>query len=122
MRPHVNSFRALYAAALALLAGAGFVALSRLSAQAPAAKALEAAPNPRVFLDTYCVTCHNQKIKTPGLIPATVDLAKPGMHAETLEKVIGKLRAALMPPPGMPRANEAMTHAVAVALENEVPP
>jgi hypothetical protein len=50
----------------------------------------------------------------------TVDLTKPGAHEETLEKVIAKLRAGSMPPPGMPRANEATYHAVASALENEV--
>ena len=100
--------------ALALL-GAGSFAVSRLSAQATLA-----ATNPRAFLDTYCVTCHNQKLKTAGLMLDTVDLSKPGEHAETLEKVIAKLRAGSMPPPGMPRANEATYHAVAIALENDV--
>jgi len=50
----------------------------------------------------------------------TVDLAKPGANAETLEKVIAKLRAGSMPPPGMPRADEAAYHAVASALENVI--
>jgi hypothetical protein len=107
------------AASLAILT-AGFVTLSRMSAQAPANATLTAAPTPRVFLDTYCVICHNQKLKTAGLMLDTVDLAKPGAHAEVLEKVIGKLRAGSMPPPGMPRANEATYHAVASALENEI--
>jgi mono/diheme cytochrome c family protein len=106
--------------AVALLLGGGVVAFSRLGAQAPAPNVAAAAPNPRVFLDTYCVTCHNQKLKTAGLMLDTVDLTKPGAHEETLEKVIAKLRAGSMPPPGMPRANEATYHAVASALENEV--
>jgi mono/diheme cytochrome c family protein len=109
----------LCAAGLAVLA-AGFVTLSRMSAQAPANATVTAPPTPRVFLDTYCVTCHNQKLKTAGLMLDTVDLAKPSAHAEVLEKVIGKLRAGSMPPPGMPRANEATYHAVASALENEI--
>ena len=95
-----------------LLGGALF--MTRLSAQAPAP------PAPRAFLDTYCVTCHNQKLRTAGLALDTVDLSKPGANAEVLEKVIGKLRAGSMPPPGMPRANEETYHAVAVALENTV--
>jgi hypothetical protein len=111
-------------AALTLLLGGGLVTLSRLGAQAPArlenANAAPAAPNPRAFLDTYCVTCHNQKLKTAGLMLDTVDLAKPGIHAETLEKVIGKLRAASMPPPGMPRPDAATYQAVASTLENEI--
>jgi hypothetical protein len=91
-----------------------------LGAQAPAPNVAAAAPTPRVFLDTYCVTCHNQKLKTAGLMLDTVDLAKPGVHAEVLEKVIGKLRAGSMPPPGMSRANEATYRIVASALENEI--
>jgi len=107
------------AAALAVLAS-GFVALSRMSAQAPAANAAPTAPTPRVFLDTYCVTCHNQKLKTAGLMLDTVDLAKPGAHAEVLEKVIAKLRAGSMPPPGMPRRDAATYRVVASTLENEI--
>ena len=49
-----------------------------------------------------------------------VDLADPGAHAEVLEKVIAKLRAGSMPPPGMPRADAATYHAVASTLENEI--
>ena len=90
-----------------------------MSAQAPAS-ATPTPPTPRVFFDTYCVTCHNQKLKTAGLMLDKLDLTNPGAHAEVLEKVIGKLRAGSMPPPGMPRANDATYHAVAVALENEI--
>lgn len=116
----MNSLKALYAAGLALLLGTGLVTLSRMSAQAPAAKAAPAATTPRAFFDTYCVTCHNQKLKTAGLMLDTLDLTKPDAHAEVLEKVIGKLRAGSMPPPGMPRADAAAYSAVASVLENEV--
>ena len=106
--------------ALALLLGGGVVAVSRLGAQAPVSNVAAAPPTPRVFLDTYCITCHNQKLKTAGLMLDTVDLAKPGAHAEVLEKVIGKLRAGSMPPPGMPRADAATYRVVASTLENEI--
>ena len=33
----------------------------------------------------YCVTCHNDRLKTGGLTLASADLAKPSAHAETLE-------------------------------------
>ena len=110
----------MYAAVLALLLGVGLVAISRLSAQAPTAAAKPPLANPRAFLDTYCVTCHNQKLKTAGLMLDTVDLSKPNAHAEVLERVIAKLRAGSMPPPGMPRADAATYRVVASALENEV--
>jgi mono/diheme cytochrome c family protein len=106
--------------ALVLLLGGGVVELSRLGAQAPASSMAAAAPSPRLFLDTYCVTCHNQKLKTAGLMLDAVDLTKPGAHAETLEKVVAKLRAGSMPPSGMPRADAATYRIVASALENEI--
>ena len=107
-------------AVLALLLGGGLAALSRLGAQAPAATVAQAAPTPRKFLDTYCVACHNQKLHTAGLALDAVDLSKPNSHAEVLERVIAKLRAGSMPPPGMPRADAATYRVVASALENEV--
>lgn len=91
-------------AALAIAASAG--------AQTP--------PNPRAFLDTYCVTCHNQKLHTAGLALDTVDLTRPAANAEVLEKVIGKLRAGSMPPPKMPRADAATYRVIATALENQI--
>jgi len=83
-------------------------------------KAQTAAPatNPRAFFDKYCVTCHDQDQRTAGLALDTLDLSKPGEHAEVLEKVIVKLRSGSMPPPGMPRPDAATYRAVATALEN----
>ncbi|MGH9647795.1 MAG: DUF1595 domain-containing protein, partial [Bryobacteraceae bacterium] len=107
-------------AALALMLGGGVAAVSRLGAQAPVPSTAAAAPTPRVFFDTYCITCHNQKLKTAGLMLDKVDLADPGAHAEVLEKVIAKLRAGSMPPPGMPRADPAAYHIIASTLENEI--
>ena len=77
-------------------------------------------PAPRQFFDTYCVTCHNQKLKTAGLMLDSLDAAHPGTHAEIWEKVIGKLRAGSMPPPGLPRADAATYRAVARTLEDEI--
>jgi mono/diheme cytochrome c family protein len=87
-----------------------------LSAQAPAAPPKD----PRAFFDAYCVTCHNQKLKTAGLALDTVDLTKPAANAEVLEKVIGKLRAGSMPPPKMPRADAATYSLIATTLENQI--
>src|SRR5580704_17273384 len=75
---------------------------------------------PRAFFDTYCITCHNQKLKTAGLALDTVDLTKPAANAEVLEKVIGKLRAGSMPPPKMPRADAATYSLIAATLENQI--
>lgn len=74
----------------------------------------------RAVLDQYCVTCHNQKLKTGGLALDKLDLAHVGDQAETWEKVVRKLRAGMMPPQGLPRPNPAAYEALTVALENEL--
>jgi len=96
------------------VAGA-FAITTLLSAQTP-----PAAKTPEAFFHTYCVTCHNQKLKTAGLMLDTLDLTHPAANAEILEKVIAKLRAGSMPPPKMPRADAATYRAVATELEDEV--
>lgn len=90
------------------------VAVAALQAQTPGAT------TPRAFLDKYCVTCHNQKLRTAGLAFETLDLAKPSENAETIEKIIAKLRQGSMPPPKLPRADAATYRVVAKALENQV--
>ena len=54
----------------------------------------------RALLDRYCVTCHNERLRTAGLTLDTVDLNDAAAHAEVLEKVVRKLRAGQMPPVG----------------------
>jgi hypothetical protein len=85
-----------------------------------AAPANPQAVNPRTFLDTYCVTCHNQKLHTAGLALDTPDVSKPGANAEVWERVIAKLRAGSMPPPGMPRPDAIAYRAMAATLENGI--
>jgi hypothetical protein len=75
---------------------------------------------PRAMLDTYCVSCHNEKLHTAGLALDTLDVTKPIANAEIWEKVIGKLRAGSMPPPGRPRPDTATYRATAIWLENEI--
>ena len=75
---------------------------------------------PRAMLDTYCITCHSDKLKTAGLSLESIDVSKPSANTETWEKVIAKLRAASMPPPGRPRPDAATYRATAIWLENEI--
>src|ERR1700730_7989478 len=100
-----------------LLLGAGLV--PALRAQAPSAAAIPQVV-PQAILDKYCITCHNQKLRTAGVVLENLDPSKPGANAELGERVISKLRAGSMPPPGMPRPDAATYHAVATSLENEI--
>src|SRR5688500_12440874 len=45
----------------------------------------------RTLIDRYCVTCHNQRLKTAGLMLDTMDVAKVSDRAELWEKVVRKL-------------------------------
>ena len=74
----------------------------------------------RGVVDQYCITCHSQNLQTAGLDLQTLDLADAGSNAEVLEKVIAKIRAGSMPPPGIPRPDEATYPKLASALENQV--
>src|SRR5262249_33814221 len=74
----------------------------------------------KAVIESYCVTCHNEKLKTAGLVLDTLDVTKPGANAEVWERVIEKLRAASMPPPGRPRPDAATYRATAIWLENEI--
>jgi mono/diheme cytochrome c family protein len=79
-----------------------------------------AAASPRAVLDRYCVSCHNEKLKTAGLGLDTLDLNAVGPNASTWERVILKLRAETMPPVGRPRPDEATYRRVASWLEDRV--
>src|SRR5438132_1409052 len=75
---------------------------------------------PRALLDQYCVTCHNEKLKTAGLILDRMDPSHVAADLEAWEKVVRKLRAGMMPPQGMPRPNAAAYEALTATLETEL--
>src|SRR5947199_10675190 len=82
--------------------------------------ATQNAPSPRAVLDQYCITCHNEKLGTAVLALDNPDVMHPNSNAEIWERVIEKLRAGSMPPPGRPRPDTATYRAVATWLENEI--
>lgn len=71
----------------------------------------------RVLLDTYCVTCHNQKSATAGLALDKLDLEKAGEDAAVWEKVVHKLRTRTMPPAGRPRPDARAYQSLITHLE-----
>jgi mono/diheme cytochrome c family protein len=74
-------------------------------------------PSAKALFDSYCVTCHNQRVKTAGLALDTVDLSDLSNSAEVLEKAVRKLRGGMMPPPGARRPDQASVDAVVASLE-----
>jgi mono/diheme cytochrome c family protein len=109
------------------LRGGGSVAalcfIAVLQAQGPpAGPASQTRPtyDSRAVLDQYCVTCHNQRLKTAGLTLDTLDLAHVSSTPDTWEKVVRKIRTGAMPPAGRPRPDKAMADGVASFLETEL--
>jgi mono/diheme cytochrome c family protein len=109
------------AATAAFLAGTAFFAgtavrsaAAGLSAAQTGSASIGTALPPRVqpatgaqasqsLVTTYCVTCHNARLKTGGLALDGLDLARLPEHADVWEKVVRKVRAGVMPPQGVRR-------------------
>ena len=68
----------------------------------------------------YCVVCHNDQALTGNLTLQNFDVAAAETQAPTAEKMIRKLRAGMMPPPGMPRPEGDTLLQLVQTLENEV--
>jgi hypothetical protein len=71
----------------------------------------------RAVIDKYCVTCHNQRLKTSNLDLDSTALNDIAGHADVWEKVIRKVDAGMMPPAGVPRPDEAARRALVARLE-----
>ena len=74
----------------------------------------------RELVNKYCVSCHNEKLKTAGLVLDRPALDRISNSEETWEKVIAKLRSRAMPPPKLPRPDNATYDQVAAWLESEI--
>ena len=116
-------------AALALTAALGFEARPSAQQTAPRVEAAQsstptgavpAASSHRRTIDRYCVTCHNQKLKTAGLMLDEADVAHPGDGGEIWEKVVRKLRTGMMPPPNMPQPSTEDRRALLAWLETSL--
>src|SRR5688572_30123430 len=80
----------------------------------------------RAMLTTYCVTCHNTRVKTGGValdgevldrlsLPAGQSAAD---DAEVWEKALRKLRGHQMPPPGSPQPPQRDVDSFVAWMEN----
>ncbi|HWW84112.1 MAG TPA: DUF1592 domain-containing protein [Vicinamibacterales bacterium] len=65
----------------------------------------------------YCVTCHNQRMKTAGVTFDTEGMTDVAQHADVWEKVVRKVRGGSMPPMGSPRPDAAAFTSWVAGLE-----
>jgi mono/diheme cytochrome c family protein len=116
-----------------LLTGAAFVTLVTGvvflpgTGATPHARSLQSQPlndnstdaGGRALLDRYCVSCHNARLKTAGLVldHEALDATSVGSSVEVWEKVARKMRSRAMPPAGARRPQPAEYDAFSTWLE-----
>lgn len=125
------------AAAVALAGTAGYQGAARMNdaavpatTHAPVFVRVRPAPSRRSLVISpesltsvvrnTCGVCHNDGDKTGGLSLEHFDVAAAASDAETSEKMIRKLRAGMMPPPGDVKVSADTALAIAETLERLV--
>jgi hypothetical protein len=91
------------------------IATPRTATPAPASSTDDSA-----LVQKYCVTCHNARARTGGLVLENLDPANTSANAETWEKVARKVRGGMMPPQGMPRPDEPTLAGFVAHLETSL--
>src|SRR6266850_2496507 len=105
--------RRLLACVSALLSVIGYIKVSE--GQSPVAPAVS--PQQAVLVK-YCTTCHNEKLRTAGLLLDKANVGHPADDPAIWEKVLRKLRTREMPPPRMPRPDDAAYDSLSNYLES----
>ena len=98
--------------------------LSVASMPAAAIAQEAAAPAPAgphaAVVGKYCVSCHNDRLRTADLSLTGIDAENPVARPDIWEKVIRKLRARTMPPSPVPKPDEATYNMLADFLESKL--
>src|SRR4051812_850298 len=108
----------------------GFLGLSALNGSAlqqavpgaaqPTTPAVAPTAAQSAVVQQYCTGCHSERGKAGGLSLAGFDVAQAVEHAPVAEKMIRKLRAGMMPPPGARRPADAALAALADTLASRI--
>ncbi len=93
--------------------------IQRVAARQVAAPVV-ARTDSRDLVQKYCLTCHNARTKTGGLVLEGLDPTDTSHNTETWEKVVRKVRGGMMPPQGMPRPEERILDSFATELETSL--
>src|SRR5689334_21852999 len=110
----LSKFSTHNAMLVASLAAAGLV--SAAAKAQDAAPAAPASPH-RAMLNKYCVTCHNEKLRTADLLLDQANVDNLAANPELWEKVLKKIRTGAMPPGKAPRPEPQVSDAFANYLQ-----
>jgi hypothetical protein len=91
-----------------------------LSAAQPAVANGPSAATLTQVVQQYCVVCHNDQALTGNVTLQRFDVERAAENAQTAERMIRKLRAGMMPPPGAPRPSPDTLLALVETLESGV--
>ena len=99
----------------------GLEPVTDFSSMRPASS--ERAPHPTpetltTLVRTYCVVCHNDVLLTGNTTLQAFEVENATDNAQTAERMIMKLRAGMMPPPGFPRPGGDSLLALVETLES----
>ena len=84
------------------------------------AHATRTAVDDNAVIRQYCVRCHDDQRLRGNMSLERFDAEAPERHAELAEKMIVKLRAGMMPPPGVSRPAGDTLLALVTALEERI--
>ena len=71
----------------------------------------------QAIVKRYCLSCHNDRLKTAGLTLEGISAEPIGSAPAMWEKVVSKLRSGAMPPAGRPRPEKLAADGFAARLE-----
>ena len=107
-------------ALVAVTAGVAYLYLSQRAGPADVAGAPLTAASAQRLVNRYCVDCHDDLTRTANLSLESQDFGAVGHDAEVWEKVVRKLHAGMMPPPGNERPDAASYAALRSWLESTI--
>jgi cytochrome c551/c552 len=112
--------------AIRITFGLGLItALAALAQQRPVSQvttkpAPADAASHQAMIDQYCVMCHSEALKTAGVVLEGVPVSHVGDNTALWERVLRKFGTGQMPPPGMPRPDDATSAQFTSWLESQL--
>ena len=85
-----------------------------------AARTASRTPTDNEVIEEYCVRCHNERRLLGNMSLEDFDAADAPANGELTEKIIRKLRAGLMPPPGNSRPDDETLLGLVESLEGQM--
>jgi len=95
-------------------------AIRPVPAHATAPRPVNRSAEARAVIEEFCLTCHDNDKQKGDLSLETFDPAKAEARADVAEKMVKKLRAGMMPPPGADRPPDASVELLVTTLENRL--